>query len=167
MDYIFSFRDTLYAGHPSMACSVDPNVVISLAYGVYVRCRSTRVYYRYPIIDFSVEPIHNIGYAVEKIAYHLGRGDRVYVHCLAGCGRTCTVVSTYLILYHGYRWGDAVEEYLRQRGCYIESSEQEVFLKTIDYLKHKKGYDTREIIELLKACTSLEELLKEVKRVNE
>ncbi len=148
----------LYGGPPYLVSTVDPDIVVSLAYRVVARSRSTRKTYHYPIMDFHVEPIYNIGYAIEKIYYHLTNGDKVYVHCLGGCGRTGTVVSAYLILFHGYSVEDAVMEFYRQRGCTIESFEQEIFLKRIHEILVKTR-SPMEIIDLLKRIEKLDRFL--------
>ncbi len=151
--------NNLYGGPPYLVEAIDPEVVVSLTRRVVVRSNSTLYVYHYPIRNLHVEPIYNVGKALEAIDYHLRQEHRVYVHCLGGCGRTGTVISSYLIIFHKYRYREAVKEYLRQRGCSIESYEQEVFLRTIDYLIHTKKLDSRKLIGVLKSIETLDELL--------
>lgn len=154
---LFRFKG-LYGGPPYLVNEVNPDAVISLASRIVARAVNTRYIYHYPIRNLHVEPVYNIGYALEKIDYHINRNETIYVHCLGGCGRTGTVVSAYLILFHRYRYRDAVFEFLRQRGCTIESFEQEFFLKILDRLSNMtcRKYS---IIQIIKYSTTLNDFM--------
>lgn len=93
----------------------------------------------YPIRDMEVEPISNTASAISAIARHLDQGRRVYVHCYAGCGRTGTVVSGYLVLFRGMSPDEAVSVFEGARGCGPESEEQLMFLDLLEVMKRRLG----------------------------
>lgn len=154
----------LYGGPPYLVNEVDPIIVISLATYIVARSRSTREVYHFPIRNLHVEPIHNIGYALEKINYHISKGESVYVHCLGGCGRTGTVISAYLIIFHKYSYRDAILEFLRQRGCTVESYEQELFLNILSRLTQVIRVEYR-IISLVKESNSLDDFMRNAEKI--
>lgn len=53
-------------------------------------------YYRHPIADMSVPTPADMRATLDRLESLLGQGRRVYVHCLAGRGRTGTVIGCYL-----------------------------------------------------------------------
>ena len=93
----------------------------------------------FPIRDMEVEPVANAAGAIEAIARALERGRRVYVHCYAGCGRTGTIVSGYLVLFRGMRPDEAVGLFESLRGCGPESEEQLLFLDLLEVMKRRMG----------------------------
>ncbi|MGA9531690.1 MAG: dual specificity protein phosphatase family protein [Anaerolineales bacterium] len=64
-------------------------------------------YYRYPIVDMSVPKPEDMRKTLDSLETLLGLGRRVYVHCLAGRGRTGTVIGCYLVG-RGWSGGDAL-----------------------------------------------------------
>jgi len=66
-------------------------------------------YRRLPIPDFDVPAPQTMQRILDLIDYRLLKGDVVYVHCLAGLGRTGTVVGCYLV-----RQGLSGQEALRE-----------------------------------------------------
>ncbi len=162
MDYVPIFRyGTLYGGPPYLVHYVDPDVVISLTYDTVARSRNTKVTYHYPIEDFHVEPITNIAKALEAIIKHLSRGEKVYVHCIGGCGRTGTVISSYLILFKNYEPEQAIYEFYRMRGCTVESYEQRVFLEKV-YRLYNRLKNPRKVLEILNNYVRLNDLIESV-----
>ena len=93
----------------------------------------------YPIRDMEVEPVGNTAMAIASIAKALSSGRRVYVHCYAGCGRTGTVVSGYLVLFHNMSPEEAVNAFELARGCGPESEEQLMFLDLLQAMKRRMG----------------------------
>ncbi|MGC9072463.1 MAG: protein-tyrosine phosphatase family protein [Acidilobus sp.] len=91
----------------------------------------------YPVRDMEVEPVANVAGAIVSVARALEGGRRVYVHCYAGCGRTGTVVSGYLILFKGMTPQEAVAAFEAARGCGPESEEQLMFLDLLDAMRKR------------------------------
>ena len=50
-----------------------------------------------PIPDFGTPPLEELKRALDAIDAELAAGRAVYVHCLGGCGRTGTVVASWLV----------------------------------------------------------------------
>ena len=159
---LFRFK-SLYGGPPYLVDEVNPDAVISLASRIVARSKNTRYIYNYPIRNLHVEPIRNIGYALEKIDYHINRNDIIYVHCLGGCGRTSTVISAYLILFHRYSYREAILEFLHQRGCTIESYEQDFFLKVLNRLVETK-LNMDKIITIIKNSNTLDDFISNIEK---
>lgn len=55
--------------------------------------------------------------AAEVIAGAVDNGDNVLVHCAAGVSRSCTAVISYLMLYKGMGWSEALSELREHRPC--------------------------------------------------
>ncbi len=51
----------------------------------------------FPILDFSIPSIDQMNKIIAAIHEHITEGNIVYVHCLAGIGRTGMVVGCYLV----------------------------------------------------------------------
>lgn len=157
MSNVFNYNDILFGGPPFLVEVVDPDVVVSLSFRVVARSWSTRFVYHYPVRDFGVYPVRHIGAAVDVVRRHVGLGHRVYVHCDGGCGRTATVISAYLILFHGINYREAVEMFREQRGCTVESNEQMAFLAMLDYARRR--LDTSKLLDLLKRSEELSDFI--------
>lgn len=54
-------------------------------------------YDNYPIVDFGTPPAAQMRAILKTINQHINMGKVVYVHCLAGIGRTGMVVGCYLV----------------------------------------------------------------------
>lgn len=72
----------------------------------------TVTYWRSPIPDFFVPTVFVMKDILDRIDRTIENCGRVYMHCLAGIGRTGTVVGCYLVR-HGMR-GPVALEYLAQ-----------------------------------------------------
>ena len=95
--------------------------------------------------DFDIKPVDNLEKAILRIHEELDlKRRRVYVHCGAGCGRTGTVVSAFLVLYRGVSARDALESFYRARGCGPEVPIQVGFVKLLEEFRGE--YEPREAI---------------------
>jgi hypothetical protein len=71
-------------------------------------------YYRHPIIDMRVPAPAEMRQVLDRLEGLLGLGRRVYIHCLAGQGRTGTVVGCYLVT-RGFAGESALQRIQRLR----------------------------------------------------
>lgn len=113
----------------------------------------------FPVIDYSVEPLPNLASAVKKIHEELDIKQRkVYVHCLAGCGRTGTAVMLYIVLYRRLHPAEAETLFRARRGCGPTEWSQ---LKLVDiaYRLLQRLKDPDRVLEELRQAGSLEEAL--------
>jgi protein-tyrosine phosphatase len=67
-----------------------------------------------PNRDLHPVKLTDVHKGVEWMRRQISRGKKVYVHCLAGVGRSATIVICYLIKYCSYSPKEAVE-YVRAR----------------------------------------------------
>lgn len=63
----------------------------------------------YPIQDFAAPSASLMEQVLDMIDSEVANGKIVYVHCIAGIGRTGTVVGCYLVR-HGYTGEEALEQ---------------------------------------------------------
>ena len=135
---------------------VNVDLVVSLDNNCHVRGAPRQVI---PINNLSIEPVYNAGKAIEKIHLnHLIKKKRVYVHCYAGCGRTGTVVVSYLILFQGYTLENALRLYYYKRGCGPESWDQHKFLD-ITWRLISTGINPQDILGAVKSSSDLGEYM--------
>ncbi len=71
-------------------------------------------YYRFPILDMGVPEPAQMRTILDTLDQAIEAGSTVYVHCLAGLGRTGTVVGCYLVR-HGLSGPAALKEINRLR----------------------------------------------------
>ncbi len=79
--------------------------------------------YLFEVEEFAAPPIEIMDKIVELIWSKIREGKRVLVHCLAGCGRTGTVLAAYLVS-KGMTPDEAIEQLRSIRPCSIESQQQ-------------------------------------------
>lgn len=77
-----------------------------------------------PVYDFAAPTAEALRRAVEFCRRHLDRGESVVVHCMAGIGRTGTVLAAVLVSL-GRSAPQAIDEVRRLRAGSLETSEQE------------------------------------------
>jgi protein-tyrosine phosphatase len=81
----------------------------------YVQLVAPARYLRAPMRDFSVPADDVLVAAMDVIDTELERDGIVFVHCLAGCGRTGVVVGCWLVR-HGMQPADALAQIAATRG---------------------------------------------------
>ena len=75
----------------------------------------TVTWQNFPIVDFSTPTPSQMEGILEEIDLHVAGGMTVYVHCLAGIGRTGMVVGCYLVK-HGLSGQEALMRIKTLRG---------------------------------------------------
>ncbi|AEM38778.1 hypothetical protein Pyrfu_0909 [Pyrolobus fumarii 1A] len=113
---------------PELVKKYHVDVVIGLFESWECDIPGRLVTYHLPVRDFSVEPLFNVVTAVKLAARHLARGESVLIACRGGCGRTGTVISLFNIVYRCMGYRDAVDHYVRLRGCGPETPDQHSLL---------------------------------------
>ncbi|MHA2172761.1 MAG: phosphatase domain-containing protein [Candidatus Kariarchaeaceae archaeon] len=85
--------------------------------------------YHIPIPDFDVPTMDQIKQFWTVSETHSKRNDPLLVHCLAGCGRTGTMLAIWLLLNKEYPTSDeAIQAIRKLRPCSIELLDQEDFI---------------------------------------
>lgn len=69
----------------------------------------TVVYKNYPITDFSAPDEQTVKQILDAIDSELSAGKTIYAHCVAGRGRTGTIVGCYLVR-HGLTGEQALQQ---------------------------------------------------------
>ena len=75
--------------------------------------------------DMGVPEFNDLVYAVDFIHRRITNNEPVMVHCLAGLGRTGTVLACYLIKYQNLSADEAIQKVREERPGSIQSYPQE------------------------------------------
>ena len=75
--------------------------------------------------DMGVQEFNDLVYAVDYIHRRITNNEPVMVHCLAGMGRTGTLLACYLVKYQKMSAGDAIQKVREERPGSIQSYPQE------------------------------------------
>lgn len=82
--------------------------------------------YNIPISDFSIPTYEQINEFWQICKKHEKRNEAILVHCMAGCGRTGTMLAIWLLLKGVVQTGEeAVDQIRLLRPCSVETMEQE------------------------------------------
>ena len=90
-------------------------------------------YHHIPIADFSAPDFEQVDQFVEVVKKALRERQKVLVHCLAGRGRTGTMLACYLVS-EGRSPRQAVEQIRRLRPGSVETPDQEDAVQ--EYYEH-------------------------------
>ena len=83
-----------------------------------------------PVEDMSIPTENQVTEFLITVQYHFERGEPVYLHCTAGCGRSGVMVALWLASLQKFDTATEIIEYIRSiRPCFIETEEQEKFVK--------------------------------------
>ena len=87
-------------------------------------------HHKFSFTDFGV-PSDDLVTSVIAVVHDALKENRpVLVHCLAGCGRTGTILALIEIYLYGERDGDkAIDKVREHRSCAIETNEQEEVIR--------------------------------------
>ena len=87
--------------------------------------------------DMGVPEFNDLGHAVDFIHRRITNNEPVMVHCLAGLGRTGTILASYLIKYQNMSADEAMEKVREQRPGSIQSyPQEEIIFQFAKYLQH-------------------------------
>ena len=75
--------------------------------------------------DMGVPEFSDLEYTIDFIHQRITNGEPVMVHCLAGLGRTGTILACYLIKYEQMSADDAIQKVRNERHGSIQSFSQE------------------------------------------
>jgi len=75
--------------------------------------------------DMGVPQFEDLTFAVDFINRRLNDKEPVMVHCLAGLGRTGTILASYLVKYENMSADEAIEKVRKMRPGSIQSYPQE------------------------------------------
>ncbi len=139
---MFKIDKGLYIGPKPKSCKpLSGFTIVSLSEKACER----EEYYVYPVPDGSVN--RNILLAMLLTKKKIDEGKNVYVHCEAGCGRSGTFASAWLILFKGLDAYEAIQRVFSIRGCGPES---EVQLEFLEFVEQFKGRGIKGIFEVLR-----------------
>jgi len=103
------------------------------------RDRRFRVF-QIPIRDGGVPETEQIRRFCRIVRRAARDGERVYAHCLAGCGRTGTMIACYLVYRYRLDADAAVARVRALRPCSIETDGQEEAVAEWALLMEEVGY---------------------------
>jgi atypical dual specificity phosphatase len=103
-----------------------------LPFDMVIRCGLAP--FHIPVEDFEAPTIDQAEEFCRIVDRMKAEGKKVAVHCLAGLGRTGTMLAAYLIHLDGIGAAEAIEKMRKIQPGYIQCEEQELFLH--DWAEH-------------------------------
>jgi atypical dual specificity phosphatase len=103
-----------------------------LPFDMVIRCGLAP--FHIPVEDFEAPTIEQAEEFCRIVDRMKAEGKKVAVHCLAGLGRTGTMLAAYLIHLDGIGAAEAIEKMRKIQPGYIQCEEQELFLH--DWAEH-------------------------------
>jgi atypical dual specificity phosphatase len=91
-----------------------------------------------PVVDFTAPSLKQVEQAITMIHFYLKRNMPVAVHCIAGLGRTGTILACYLIG-EGKSADVAITAIRRWRPGSIETLEQEAVIHEYEQFRRSEG----------------------------
>jgi len=91
-----------------------------------------------PVVDFTAPTLKQVEQALAMIHFYLGRNMPVAVHCIAGLGRTGTILACYLVG-EGKTADEAITVIRRWRPGSIETLDQEIVIHEYEQLSRTEG----------------------------
>jgi len=86
--------------------------------------------------DMGVPEFNDLIFSVDFIHRRLENNEPVMVHCLAGLGRTGTILACYLIKYEKISADDAITKIRKERSGSIQSySQEEIIFRFEKFIK--------------------------------
>ncbi len=91
-----------------------------------------------PIVDFTAPTLKQVEQALTMIHFYLERNMPVAVHCIAGLGRTGTILACYLVR-EAMSAGEAITAIRRWRPGSIETLDQEAVIHEYEQFHRSEG----------------------------
>jgi atypical dual specificity phosphatase len=91
-----------------------------------------------PVVDFTAPTLKQVEQALTKIHFYLERNMPVAVHCIAGLGRTGTILACYLVG-EGISADEAITTLRRWRPGSIETLDQEAVIHEYEQFRRSEG----------------------------
>ena len=118
------------------------------------------IVYNRAIPDFQIPTEGDLVDNILDLTYHLARGHNCLIHCAGGTGRTGMVVAAII---QNFGVNDVIARIRKVKSTYVETEEQELFLKNMPKALNKKIVETMPKL----ACAIAAEHLIEVFRTPE
>jgi atypical dual specificity phosphatase len=91
-----------------------------------------------PVVDFAAPTLKQVEQAITMIHFYVERNMPVAVHCIAGLGRTGTVLACYLVR-EGKSADEAITLIRRWRPGSIETLDQEAVIHEYEQFRRPEG----------------------------